>query len=110
MHYDESRRDRTRNPPDLIFIGGFFCDNEVPMDAYRRMLRYRIGAPTFLSVWRNERPVERIGSTEDVGQYGSQRPDWIFLLSLQNVSDWRNKVLNSNLQEIACENKVQCLW
>ncbi len=50
------------------------------MDAYRRMLRYRMGAPTFLNVWRNEPPAERSGLTEDVGQYDSQRPDWIFFL------------------------------
>ena len=80
MHYDASRRDHTRNPPDSIVLGGFFCDNEVSMDAYRRMLRYRIGTPTFLNFWRNEPPVERSGLTEDVGQYDSQRPDWIFFL------------------------------
>ena len=80
MHYDASRRDHTRNPPDHIFLGGFFCDNEVPMGACRRMLRYRMGAPTFLNVWRNETPAERSGLTDDVGQYDSQRPDWIFFL------------------------------
>ena len=80
------------------------------MDTYRRMLRYRIGAPTFLNVWRNEPPVERSGLTEDVGQYDSQRPDWIFFLSLQKVSDWRDKVLNSHLRALCYGNKVQCLW
>ena len=80
MHYDAPRRDHTRNPPDHIFLGGFFCDNEVPMDACRRMLRYRMGTPTFLNVWRNETPAERSGLTDDVGQYDSQRPDWIFFL------------------------------
>ena len=50
------------------------------MDACRRMLRYRMGASTFLNVRRNEPPAERSGLTEDVGQYGSQRPDWIFFL------------------------------
>ena len=77
MHYDATRRYHTRNPPDHTFLGGFFSDNEVPMDACRRMLRYRMGAPTFLNVRRNEPPAERSGLTEDVGQYGSQRPDWI---------------------------------
>ena len=110
MHYDASRRDHTWNPPDSIFLGGFFCDNEVPMDTYRRMLRYRIGAPTFLNVWRDEPPVERSGLTEDVGQYDIQRPDWIFFLSLQKVSDWRDKVLNSHLRALRYGNKVQCLW
>ena len=80
------------------------------MDTYRRMLRYRIGAPTFLNVWRDEPPVERSGLTEDVGQYDIQRPDWIFFLSLQKVSDWRDKVLNSHLRVGCCGNKVQCLW
>ena len=80
------------------------------MDTYRRMLRYRIGAPTFLNVWRNEPPVERSGLTEDVGQYDIQRPDWIFFLSLQKVSDWRDKVLNSHLRALRYGNKVQCLW
>ncbi len=77
MHYDASKRDHTRNPPDPIFLGGFFCDNEIPMDAYRRMLRYRIGAPTFPNFWKNEPQVERSWLTEGMGQYGSHRPDWI---------------------------------
>ena len=50
------------------------------MDACRRMLRYRMGTPTFLNVWRIESPAERRGLTDDVGQYDSQRPDWIFFL------------------------------
>ena len=72
MHYDAPRRDHTPSPPDHIFLGGFFCDNEVPMDACRRMLRYRMGTPTFLNVWRNETPAERSGLTDDVGQYDSK--------------------------------------
>ena len=42
------------------------------MDACRRMLRYRMGTPTFLNVWRNETPAERSGLTDDVGQYDSK--------------------------------------
>ena len=61
-------------PGILLIISslGFFCDNEVPMDACRRMLRYRMGTPTFLNVWRNETPAERSGLTDDVGQYDSK--------------------------------------
>ena len=50
------------------------------MDACRRMLRHRMGAPTFLNVWRNEPPTERSRLTDDVGQYDCERPDWIFFL------------------------------
>ena len=47
------------------------------MGSCGRMLRYRMGAPIVLDVWRNEASSERNGLTDDLRYFFSQRPDWV---------------------------------